>query len=99
MVVDSLSRHQGGTMSMDNFKTYIKQRSGNFEDEFDPESLDSTPFTPLKTLPTLKEASEILVQEALIRTGGNQRLAAEMLGITRQALNQRLKRKEKGGDD
>ncbi|MBU0480390.1 MAG: sigma-54 dependent transcriptional regulator [Proteobacteria bacterium] len=95
MVVDSASRHPGGTMSMDNFKNYIRQRTGSFSEEFAPESLGSTPFSPLKTLPTLKEASELLVREALIRTGGNQRLAAEMLGITRQALNWRLKQEQR----
>ena len=81
----------GKIWGMENFKAYIKKRSAIFDDEFDPGSIDSTPFTPLKILPTLKEASELLVRESLIRTGGNQRLAAEMLGITRQALNWRLK--------
>ncbi|HSH13847.1 MAG TPA: helix-turn-helix domain-containing protein [Desulfurivibrionaceae bacterium] len=37
-------------------------------------------------------ASRFLIEEALQRVNGNQRLAAEMLGITRQALNWRLNR-------
>ena len=36
-----------------------------------------------------------LIAEAMQRSEGNQSIAAKMLGITRQALNQRLKRKEK----
>lgn len=43
-------------------------------------------------LPTIKEATQLLIQEALHRAGNNQRVAAHMLGITPQALNQRLKR-------
>jgi DNA-binding NtrC family response regulator len=46
----------------------------------------------LQSLPTLKEASRSLIAEALRRTGNNQSHAATMLGITPQALSQRLKR-------
>ena len=41
-------------------------------------------------LPTLKEADDFLIREALRLTSGNQRAAATMLGISRQALNKRL---------
>lgn len=44
--------------------------------------------------PTLKEAEEALITEALRRSGGNQGPAAGLLGITRQALNQRLVKKK-----
>jgi len=44
-------------------------------------------------LPTLKEMEELLVHEALSRAKGNQGIAASMLGITRQALNKRLHKK------
>ena len=43
-------------------------------------------------LPTLKQAEQLLVDEALRRAGGTQSVAAMMLGITRQALNKRLKK-------
>jgi transcriptional regulator with GAF, ATPase, and Fis domain len=46
----------------------------------------------LEQLPTLKEASRILIQEAMRRSNNNQRVAAMMLGITPQAMNQRLKK-------
>lgn len=53
------------------------------------------PSSPLlvfsHTLPTIKEAAELLVREALERTNGNQSMAAELLGVTRQALNKRVK--------
>jgi DNA-binding NtrC family response regulator len=43
-------------------------------------------------LPTLRQVEQLLVEEALRRAGGNQSIAATMLGITRQALNKRLKK-------
>ena len=41
-------------------------------------------------LPTLKGVCAELVMEAMRRTGGNQAMAAGMLGVSRQALNKRL---------
>lgn len=43
-------------------------------------------------MPTLAEAEDFLIREALRESGGNQRAAAVMLGISRQALNKRLQR-------
>ena len=93
MVMDALSRQESGTIGMDHFKKQIR-----LQHEIEPTSIvrtddaNLTPFSSLKTLPSLKQAGKILIQEALHRTNGNQRLAAEMLGITRQALNWRLKK-------
>jgi DNA-binding NtrC family response regulator len=42
--------------------------------------------------PTLKDAEELVIREALRLADNNQRLAATYLGITRQALNKRLSR-------
>lgn len=43
-------------------------------------------------MPTLEEAEDFLIREALRVSGGNQRAAAVMLGISRQALSKRLQR-------
>jgi transcriptional regulator with PAS, ATPase and Fis domain len=42
-------------------------------------------------LPTLKEIEHLLIAEAMSRSCGNQTVAAELLGITRQTLSYRLK--------
>ncbi|MCU7878693.1 MAG: helix-turn-helix domain-containing protein, partial [Candidatus Thiodiazotropha sp. (ex Lucinoma borealis)] len=42
--------------------------------------------------PTLKEAQQQHIEEALERAGGNQGTAAALLGISRPALNRRLAR-------
>ena len=54
---------------------------------------DFTTLTePFGRIPTLAEAEEFLISDALRVSGGNQQTAAALLGITRQALNKRLKR-------
>lgn len=42
-------------------------------------------------LPTMKEAAEQLLKEALARANGNQSVAGRMLGISQQAVSKRLK--------
>lgn len=46
------------------------------------------------TLPTIEEAKDLLIEEALRRTGGNKSLAAQLLGLTRQALNKRQRQRD-----
>jgi DNA-binding NtrC family response regulator len=45
-------------------------------------------------LPTLEEIEGMLMDEALRRSDGNQTIAARLLGTTRKALNNRLRRKD-----
>lgn len=90
MIFDALSKHKSRSLSMDVFKEYIESRCG--KSEIVREELGSdTVFSVLDTLPTLKESGKLLVREALHRSQNNQAIAASMLGITRQALNWRLK--------
>ena len=53
-----------------------------------------SPFSPLRPLPTQRQAEDILIQEALKRTGGNQTMATTLLGITHQTLNRHLKKRK-----
>lgn len=43
-------------------------------------------------LPTLNQAVSLLIAQAMEKSGGNQSRAARMLGISRQALNKRIKK-------
>lgn len=52
-------------------------------------------FRNLRTLPTLRRVTELLIDEALSRADGNKSAAARLLGISRQALGQRLQRRDK----
>ncbi len=90
MVFDALSKHKSHTLSMDTFKAYIHEFAHGNEPAPTAQPFE-TAFAVLDRLPTLKESGRLLVQEALNRAQGNQAIAAQMLGVTRQALNWRLK--------
>jgi DNA-binding NtrC family response regulator len=51
---------------------------------------------PRAGLPTLRQAEEELIDQALARAQGNQSEAARILGISRQALNKRLLTRKRG---
>lgn len=94
MVHDAVGRAEGRVLPLDSFRTKI------FRNERKPQrqqQRSNGPFSSLASLPTLRESSEALIQEALRRAGGNQGVAASLLGISRTALNRRLKSYE--GDD
>jgi two-component system, NtrC family, nitrogen regulation response regulator GlnG len=95
MVFDAVARHQGGLLSLQSFKAAIAGGPPAAEDGTEP----AAPLMSLATLfperlPTLREAQEALIAEALRRAEGNQGLAAGMLGLSRQALNKRLTRRK-----
>jgi len=95
MVYDAISRHSAGILSMNSFKEHIfKNSSAQSSEEPDTSSQQQVCRKVLfsEALPTLKETEQQLVDEALKRSQGNQSIAAQMLGITRSALNKRLNR-------
>jgi two-component system, NtrC family, nitrogen regulation response regulator GlnG len=93
MIFDAVARHHGGLLSLQSFKEAIAAAPPTAQDKtvaaVSPQSL-ATLFPD--RLPTLHEAQEALVAEALRRAEGNQGIAAGMLGLSRQALNKRLMR-------
>jgi DNA-binding NtrC family response regulator len=96
MVYDAVSRHQGKVLSLEAFKEHI--RPGENRNHKSPEQCledAMSLFAACGRLPTLAQAGELLVTEALRRAGGNITQAAGLLGVTRQALSKRLRR----GDD
>jgi DNA-binding NtrC family response regulator len=48
-------------------------------------------------LPTIRQATELLIAEALARSAGNQRSAAKLLGISQPALSMRLRKLSRRG--
>lgn len=101
VVFEAMSRHEGGKLSLAVFKEHIlRLRSASGE-------LGTTVPTPSGMafqlfpgrFPTLSDAAEYLVAEALRRSDGNQSVAAELLGITPSALNKRLKRAQGRSDE
>jgi DNA-binding NtrC family response regulator len=92
MVYNAVSIHTAGKLSMDAFKSEIFKTQPGLASAAGPvdAAVEQTVFPD--PLPTLKQVEVRLVDEALQRSGGNQAIAATMLGITRQALNKRLKK-------
>ena len=95
MVRDAVSRHKGGVLSTESFRQEIDEQTsvlhggvvaGAGADSFVDE------LSSLHKLPALKEMEELLITEALKRADGNQTIAAQLLGISRKALNNRLNR-------
>jgi len=91
LIFDAVSRHQSGVLSLNVFREKI-----SLQDTISNYVINEDQGVELMTfpenLPTLQEAEFILIAEALKRANGNQRIAAEILGISRTALNNRLKR-------
>lgn len=88
MVHDAVSRLQGGSMTADLFMGIDGTKEQVRSEK-----------TGEKSLPTLKQASQELVEKAMEQTGHNQSAAAAILGISQQALSKRLQKirnEEKG---
>jgi DNA-binding NtrC family response regulator len=60
------------------------------------QTVDPVMAQPVPQFPTIQQAIENLVEEALRQTSGHQNMAAKLLGISPQALSKRLKHRETG---
>jgi two-component system, NtrC family, nitrogen regulation response regulator GlnG len=100
LVFDAVVRHQGGTLSLHTFRSAIFG-PGEFEEPAPvPDGMPSAMAACFPDrLPTLDQAEQALIEEALRRAEGNQGTAAGMLGISRQALNKRLGRRRSADGD
>jgi DNA-binding NtrC family response regulator len=94
MVFDAMSRHKSGILALHAFKSHIgdEHRGLTVSAESAPHESESIIFPA--SLPTIKQATKLLVAQAMKRAKGNQSVAAAMLGITQQALSKRLKQQE-----
>jgi DNA-binding NtrC family response regulator len=95
MIFDAVSQHRAGILSLESIRSklsdYTQDRGNKNVTEL---SSDDQVFNIPGRFPTLKETEESLIDEALKRAGGNQTIAANLLGISRRALNNRLRRAE-----
>ncbi|GFO69976.1 sigma-54-dependent Fis family transcriptional regulator [Geomonas limicola] len=87
MVYDAVSVHRERILSLD---TFIKAIGPAKEQQPAAAAQDHNLFSGLERLPTFGEAADLLVTEALARSGGNQTIAARLLGISQPALSKRL---------
>ncbi|OGR36093.1 MAG: two-component system response regulator [Desulfuromonadales bacterium GWD2_61_12] len=103
MVYDAVSTHQTRKLSMDAFKRAMgreegRELAGLVETGFEGARSEKSVGFPEK-LPSIRELTSQLIAEAARRAGGNQSIMAGMLGISRPALNKRLKKREDDDED
>ncbi|KAA3658696.1 MAG: sigma-54-dependent Fis family transcriptional regulator [Calditrichaeota bacterium] len=93
MIYDAVSLHKSGVLSMEAIREKVSQRSKTGIASTPGEvSLQHGLVQFSEKLPTMKDLENVLIEEALKRAHGNQTIAAEILGLSRRALNNRLKR-------
>ena len=89
LVFDAVAAHQSRMLSMESFARAVLGGEGTAPNP----APAGNPFAGLTALPTMTEAVELLIDEALERAEGNQTLAARLLGISQPALSKRLKQR------
>lgn len=92
MIFNAVAMHESRMLSLDAFRPVIMKQENLRRPDTSPLKMDSGSVVSFsRRLPTLKQVNRFLIEEAMRRAKGNQSLAAQMLGISRQALNSRLK--------
>jgi DNA-binding NtrC family response regulator len=95
MLFDAVARHQGGSLALQAFKDAMGVGRPLLDGEpWSTAALSTQRPWSEDLLPTLKEAEDTLIAAALRHADGNQGVAAGLLGVSRQALNKRLRRRQ-----
>ncbi|EKD40289.1 MAG: Two component, sigma54 specific, transcriptional regulator, Fis family, partial [uncultured bacterium] len=92
MVFDAIAQHKHGMLPLTVFRNHISMVRQSENRLLSTSGGSGVPLTFADPLPTIKQATRMLVEEAMNRAGSNQSAAAAMLGITQQALSNRLKK-------
>jgi len=92
MIYDAVSVHRDRVLSLESFIRAIGSAGEGAvgEARLTGEGL----FKGMETLPSITDAVEQLIAEAMARADGNQTIAARLLGISQPALSKRLSRRE-----
>jgi DNA-binding NtrC family response regulator len=91
MVFDAVARHTSGILSMESFRKVLEKERPSLQTAPPPEPEENALSGIFGHFPTVREVEEYMIIEALKLAKGNQGMAASLLGITRQTLNNRLK--------
>ncbi len=81
MVFDAVSRCSSGVLSLALFREALG----------DAQPMEQSPVSG-EGFSTIRETVDALIESAMKKSGGNRSAAARLLGISPQALGQRLKR-------
>jgi DNA-binding NtrC family response regulator len=91
MVFDAVARNSSETMTLDCF-TGLSTDNMNLSQfqALSNQDPNEIMYSIFGHFPTIKEVEDYLINEAMNKTKGNQRSAAQLLGIARQTLSKRL---------
>jgi DNA-binding NtrC family response regulator len=95
LIFNAMAQHEGMMLSLAPFRQYLVANRPDGAAQSLSVGAEENGFKGWATLPTLKEADAKLLEEALDRAGGNQGIAAQLLGISRTSLNKRLHRAQR----
>ncbi|MBK8944667.1 MAG: sigma-54-dependent Fis family transcriptional regulator [Ignavibacteriae bacterium] len=100
IIFDAVSRHTSGILSLESIRKKTIGTEENIADKnvYDKNENFSNSIIFTSQFPTFKSAELLMIKEALKRSDNNQTIAAQLLGITRRALNNRIQRL-KGKDE
>ena len=96
MVFDAVTKHESGVLSLDSFIQHISSFAGGAPAA--AKDRGDTLFTGAR-LPSMKQAMDLLVEEALRRTDNNQSAAADLLDVSRQTINRFCRKRESSGNE
>lgn len=91
LVFDAVARHSAGILSMESFRKVTGDERQSVQGSSPAESGESSLADIFGHFPTIREVEEYMITEAMKLAKGNQGMAASILGMTRQTLNNRLK--------
>jgi DNA-binding NtrC family response regulator len=92
MIFDAMAQHKSGILSLLAFREHMaRMRKREDEQQQNNSTSPASSFAYTSTLPSIKQATRMLVEEAMSRANNNQSIAASLLGISQQALSKRLK--------
>ncbi len=94
MVFDAIAQNSNGILPLAVFRQHISRTQQDESKHHTRDPKGGIPITFADPLPTIKQATRLLVEEAMHRAGNNQTTAASLLGISQQALSKRLKNLE-----
>jgi DNA-binding NtrC family response regulator len=97
MIFDAISKHESKMLSLEVFRQRIfGDRQTQAPEVDEGEDGEQPKVTFGEVLPTFKQVADLLMDEALRRASHNQSIAAQMLGVTQQALSKRLRNRAQG---
>ncbi len=94
MIFDAMAQNDNGILPLSVFRQHISRAQQDEAKQQYHNSKNGIPIIFADPLPTIKQATRMLVEEAMNRAKNNQTTAASLLGISQQALSKRLKNLE-----